>query len=162
MSKAPISKNDIGISGEFYMAHVLAKYGFKVNVSLGRTEGFDLFVKSPDGKLLTVSVKTRYSNKSIDIPMNKKAETLTDKSLFYAFVRLNMPDGEPEFWIVPSHIVAKAMVDSDKIWMDKPKRDGSAHKESPLRLFALGTHRLYPEDWEEQLKGFKGNIELLK
>jgi len=45
MSEKKISKNDVGISGEFYIAHMLAKHGFKVNVSLGRTEGFDFFVK---------------------------------------------------------------------------------------------------------------------
>lgn len=162
MSKTPISKNDVGIAGEFYMAHILAKYGFKVNVSLGRTEGFDLFVKNPNGELLTVSVKTTYSNEAIEIIMNKKSETLIEESLFYAFVRLNMPDGEPEFWIVPSGIVAKAMIDSDKVWMDKPKRDGTPHKESPMRLFALGNHRLYPTDWKNQMEGYKSNIELLR
>jgi len=36
-----------------------------------------------------------------------------------AFVRLNMPEGEPEFWIVPSFTVATMMVDSDKVWMSK-------------------------------------------
>lgn len=162
MSKLNVSKNNIGISGEFYIAHILAKHNFQVNVSLGRTEGFDLFVKNPQGKNLTVSVKTTYSSKAIEIVMNKKAELLTDETLFYAFVRLNMPDGKPEFWIVPSIIVANALIDSDKVWMDKPKRDGSPHKESPLRLFALGNHRLYPDGWKEQLEGYKNNIEPLK
>jgi len=162
MSKVPISKNEVGIAGEFYMAHILAKYGFKVNMSLGRTAGFDLFVQNPSGKNLTVSVKTTYSSKSKECRMDKKHETLIDESLFYAFVRLNMPDGKPEFWIIPSLIVAKAMIDSDKVWMDKPARDGSKHKESPMRLFALGKHRLYSDDWEKQLEGFKSNIELLK
>jgi len=37
MSKVPISKNDVGIAGEFYMGYMLAKHGFKVNMSLGRT-----------------------------------------------------------------------------------------------------------------------------
>ena len=162
MSKVPISKNDVGIAGEFYIAHVLAKHGFKVNVSLGRTEGFDLFVQNPSGINMTVSVKTTYSNKSKEIIMNKKAEKIIDESLFYAFVRLNMPVGVPEYWIAPSSVVATAMINSDKVWMSKPKRDGSPHKETPMRLFALKTHRLYPDDWEEQLEHFKGNIELLK
>ncbi|KKN46942.1 hypothetical protein LCGC14_0668080 [marine sediment metagenome] len=162
MSELNISKNDISIAGEFYMAYILAKYGFKVSPTLGRTEVFDLFAQNPKGKNLTISVKTKYLSKSIEIPINKKAETRIDESLFYAFVRLNMPDGEPEFWIVPSRIVAKATIDSDKVWMDKPKRDGSKHKEVALRIFALGTHRLYPGDWEEQLEHFKSNIESLK
>ena len=162
MSKLPVSKNDVGIAGEFYMAHILAKYGFKVNVSLGRTERFDLFVKNPSGKLLTVSVKTRYSNKVIEVPMNEKAETLTDKSLFYAFVRLNMPDGVPEFWIVPSTIVAPVIKREHEIHMTKTYKSGKPHKESTMRNFYLQGQSNYPDDWEEQLKGFKGNIDLLK
>lgn len=161
MSKK-VSTNNVGIAGEHFIAYMLAKHDFKVGMTSGRTEGFDLFVQNPNGKNLVVSVKTTYSSKSKEIIMNKKAETLIDKNLFYAFVRLNMPEGEPEFWIVPSKIVADAMVNSDKVWMDKPKRDGSAHKEHPMRLFGLGTHRLYPDDWEEQLKYFKGNIRMLE
>jgi len=162
MSKAPISKNDTSISGEYYMAHILAKYGFKVSMTLGRMEGFDLFVQNPSGKLLTVSVKTRYSNKAIDIPMNKKAETLTDKSLFYAFVRLNMPDGVPEFWIVPSNVVAKVIKTSYKIWKDIPRKDGKPHGDTDIRTIELRASPLFPKNWVEQLELFKGNIESLK
>jgi hypothetical protein len=118
MSKLKISKNNIGVAGEFYISHVLAKHDFKVTMSLGRTKEFDLFVQNPFGTNMTISVKTTYSSKSKEIRMDKKAETLKKESLFYAFVRLNMPEGEPEFWIVHSFIVAKAMVDSDKVWMD--------------------------------------------
>ena len=73
MSKVPISKNDVGIAGEFYIAHVLAKHGFKVNVSLGRTEGFDLFVQNPQGKNLTVSVKSTYLKVNKFLWINKNS-----------------------------------------------------------------------------------------
>ena len=162
MSKLKISKNNIGVAGEFYMAHVLAKHNFKVNVSLGRTEGFDLFVQNPQGENLTVSVKTTYSNESKFLIMNKKAETLIDESLFYAFVRLNMPDGVPEFWIVPSTIVAPVIKREHEIHMTKTYKSGKPHKESTMRNFYLQGQSNYPDDWEEQLKGFKSNIESLK
>ena len=162
MIKTPISTNDIGIAGEFYMAYILAKHGFKVSPTLGRTEVFDLFAQNPSGRNLTISVKTKYLSKKIEVPMDKKHEALIDKTLYYAFVRLNMPDGVPEFWIIPSIIVAKVVAESDKIYMDKPKRDGTPHKKVNLRIFALGNHRLYPTDWKEQLEGFKNNIESLK
>ena len=162
MSKVPISKNDVGIAGEFYIAHVLAKHGFKVNVSLGRTEGFDLFVQNPQGKNLTVSVKSTYLKVNKFLWINKKAETLINESLFYAFVRLNAPDGVPEFWIVPSTIVAPVIKDSYEIYLKTPKRDGSAHKDISQREFYLIQRPNFPDDWEEQLEGFKGNIESLK
>ncbi len=161
MSKLKISKNNIGVAGEFYMAHILAKHNFKVNMSLGRTAGFDLFVQNPQGENLTVSVKTTYSNESKFLIMNKKAETLIDKSLFYAFVRLNMPDGVPEFWIVPSTIVAPVIKREHEIHMKKTYKSGKPHKESPMRNFYLQGQSNYPDDWEEQLKGFKSNVKSL-
>jgi len=162
MSKLKISKNNIGVAGEFYMAHVLAKHNFKVNVSLGRTEGFDLFIQNPQGKNLVVSVKTTYSNKSKFLIMNKKVETLIDESLFYAFVRLNMPDGIPEFWIVPASVVASVVKREHEIHMKKTYKDGTPHKESTMRNFYLQGQSNYPDDWVEQLKGFKSNVKSLE
>ena len=162
MSENKISKNDTSISGEYYMAHILAKYGFKVSMTLGRMEGFDLFVQNPKGTNITISVKTRYSSKAKDIVMNRKAETLIDDHLFYAFVRLNMPDGVPEFWIVPSNVVAEVIKSSYKIWKDMPGKDGKPHGDTNMRTLELRANPLFPKDWEEQLKGFKDNIESLK
>jgi len=85
MSEKKISNNDIGIAGEFYMSYILAKNGFKVSPTLGRTEVFDLFAQNPKVKNLTISVKTKYLSKKIEIPMDKKAETLIDDNLFYCF-----------------------------------------------------------------------------
>ncbi|MBA7581745.1 hypothetical protein ES708_23656 [subsurface metagenome] len=161
MSENKISKNDTSISGEYYMAHILAKYGFKVSMTLGRMEGFDLFVQNPQGKNLTISVKTTYSDKSKFLIMNEKAEKLIDDSLFYAFVRLNMPDGVPEFWIVPSTIVAPVIKREHEIHMKKTYKSGKPHKESPMRNFYLQGQSNYPDDWEEQLKGFKSNVKSL-
>ena len=162
MSEKKISSNNIGIAGEFYMAHILAKNNFKVNVSLGRTEGFDLFVQNPHGFNMTISVKTTYLKRNKFILMNKKAETLIDESLFYAFVRLNMPDGVPEFWIVPSTVVAKVIMDSYKIWIKETAKDGSAHNETPMRGFYLIPRENFPDDWQEQLDFFKGNVRMLE
>ena len=161
MSENKISKNDTCNSGEYYIAHILAKHGFKVSMTLGRMEGFDLFIQNPQGKNLTISVKTRYSSKAKDIVMNKKAETMIDESLFYAFVRLNMPDGVPEFWIIPSTIVASVIKKAYKIWKDMPGRDGKPHGDTNMRTLELRAHPLYPKDWEEQLKGFKSNVKSL-
>jgi len=162
MSEKKISSNNIGISGEFYIAHILAKNNFKVNVSLGRTEGFDLFVQNPHGMNLVVSVKTTYSDKSKFILMNEKADTLSDESLFYAFVRLNAPDGVPEFWIVPSMVVAPVIKESYKIWLETPARNSSAHNETSMRGFYLIQRDNFPDDWKEQLESFKSNIKSLE
>ncbi len=162
MSEIKISNNDIGISGEFYIAHVLAKHGFKVNVSLGRTEGFDLFVQNPNGVNITISVKTTRLKTSKSFIMGKRADTLINEYLFYAFVRLNLPDDIPEFWIIPSTVVAPMIRESHLIWLKTPGKNGVAHKDTSMRVLHLDNHQLFPKNWEEQLVRFKSNIESLK
>ena len=162
MSKLKVSSNNIGISGEFFIAHVLAKHNFKVNVSLGRTEGFDLFVQNPSGVNITISVKTTYLKINKFLLMNKKADTLIDDYLFYAFVRLNMPDDEPEFWIVPSKVVAPVIKKAHEVWMEGTAKDGTPHQENPLRNFYLISRYNFPNDWAEQLESFKSNIKSLE
>jgi len=162
MGEKKISKNNVSISGEFYIAHVLAKHDFRVSVGLGRTEDFDLFVKNPNGINLVVSVKTRYSNKAKDFILNKKNETLIEENLFYAFVRLNMPDGNPEFWIIPSMVVASIIKNSYRIWKDTPGKDGKPHGDTKMRTIEVRASRFFPKDWVKQLESFKSNIDSLK
>lgn len=162
MSKKEISSNNIGISGEFYIAHILAKKGFKVNVSLGRTEGFDLFVQNPLGTNITISVKSTLSSKKKNILMNEKAETFIGEYLYYAFVRLNAPDGVPDFWIVPSKVVAEVIKESHLIWLKETTKNGEPHKDNPNRGFSLIQRHGFPNDWEKQLESFKSNMKSLE
>ena len=117
--------------------------------------------QNPNGINITVSVKTTLLSKSKDIMMNEKADTLIDDYLFYAFVRLNAPNGIPEFWIIPSKIVAPVIKKSYEIWLKTPARNGSTHNETPMRKMYLEAYYTFPKDWIEQLKPFKGNIESL-
>ncbi|KKM91869.1 hypothetical protein LCGC14_1224110 [marine sediment metagenome] len=93
--------------------------------------------------------------------MGKKVDSLVNDQLYYAFVRLNMPNDTPEFWIVPSTIVAPIVKKSHEIWMTRTAKNGTPHKENPLRNFYLIPRYNFPDDWEEQLEHFKGNIKSL-
>jgi len=46
--------------------------------------------------------------------------------------------------------------------MKTPAKKGSPHKENPLRNFYLVARYNFPDDWEEQLEYFKGNIRILE
>ncbi len=157
-----LNRNDIGISGEFYMAYILSKHGFQVNLTLGRTAGFDLFAQNKSGVNMTISVKTTYKRVNKFILLDKKVETLINNHLYYAFVRLNGLEGVPDFWIVPSTIVAPVVKKSHEIWMTKTTKSGLPHKENPLRNFYLIPRYNFPDDWAEQLEGFKDNIKSLE
>ena len=93
--------------------------------------------------------------------MSARDERSINDYLYYAFVRLNLPDGIPEFWIVPSKIVASVIKIGHKIWMEKTAKNGKPHQESNRRKFHLVPKYNFPEDWAEQLEYFKGNIEQL-
>jgi len=162
MSKVPISRNSVGIAGEFYIAYILAKHGFEVSMSLGRTKGFDLFVVNPNGTPMVISVKTTYFKVNKFILMNEKADELIGDHLYYAFVRLNAPDGIPEFWIAPSKIIAPVIKESHLIWMEGTSKSGKPHQENPMRNFYLTSRYTFPEDWEESLESYKSNIKLLE
>ncbi len=161
MSKLTVSKNNIGVAGEFYIAYLLAKHNFKVNVSLGRTEGFDLFVQNPSGVNMIISIKTTFKETSRSFIMGKKADELAEDDLFYAFVRLNGLGGIPDFWIIPSKIVAPVIKEAHKIHVETAGKNGKMHKDTNMRLLRLHDHFKFPEDWAKQLEGFKGNINLL-
>ncbi len=161
MSKK-ISKNNVSVAGEFYIAYVLAKHNFIVNMTLGRTKGFDLFAQNPNGVNMTISVKSTYSSKGKNFILNIKDETNINKYLFYAFVKLNGIDGVPEFWIVPSKIVAPLIRETHKIWKTETAKNGTPHKENKNRKFHLTPRDNYPNDWQERLDYYKGNIKMLE
>ncbi len=66
--------------------------------------------------------------------MNKKNENIIDDNVFYFFVTLNELEN-PEYHIVPSHIVAKEIKESHKKWLDTPGRNGQQHNDNPMRKF---------------------------
>ncbi len=127
------NKNNIGNTGEYYLASKLSALDCIVTVTLGRAEAFDLLVvtKNGKGKHLRISVKTSWSIKSKSFILNEKAEQVSAPDLYYAFVKLHENKVIPEVWIVPSAYVAKVLTQSHKNYLN------SGHKQNPLRGFPI-------------------------
>ncbi|MEM5777791.1 MAG: hypothetical protein QXJ06_05120 [Candidatus Aenigmatarchaeota archaeon] len=154
------SKQNIGNAGEYYLASILSAKNFTVTITLGRNEKYDLLAVNPKGKTIKLSVKTRFK-KVKRFPIDKKCENLINDDIFYAFIILNEFKQEPDYWIVPSKIVAKIIKISHRSWLQQLNKKGKKHKESNIRNFWIVNKRHYPKNWENQLKKYYKNIEML-
>ncbi len=152
-----VAKQNIGNAGEYFIAYLLSANNCIVTVTLGRAEGFDLLIVNPKNKTLKISVKTTFY-KIKSLMMTKKVEELKTSDLFYAFVRFSDIHKLPDYWIVPSKIVAERIAFSHQKWLETPKRDGTPHKDSTIRKFYLVNHKNYPPNWETILEQYLNNI----
>ncbi len=153
-----VAKRNIGNAGEYYIAYLLSASNCIVTVTLGRAEGFDLLIVNPKNKTLKISVKTTFY-KTKSLMMTKKVEELKASDLFYVFVRFSDIHKLPDYWIVPSKIVAERIALSHQKWLETPKRDGTPYKDSTIRKFYLVNHKNYPPNWETILEQYLNNID---
>lgn len=135
MKNKPSSQN-IGNAGEYFIASVLSSHDFIVTITLGRAEKYDIIAVSPKGKTVKIQVKTMWT-KTKKWLMVKKHEKMIADDFFYAFVRLNEGKEPPEFWIIPSRIVASFVKKAHEIWLKTPGKNGRIHKDSFARSFCV-------------------------
>lgn len=132
-----LSKGLSGIAGEYFVAAELSRRGFMASVTLRNNEGIDIHAsKWDDGKkLLAIQVKSTQKN-SRRWPLNKKVEHNESHSFFYIFVLLKNVDERPEYFIVPSNVVAKRVREGHQAWLDTPGKQGQKHNDTDMREFA--------------------------
>jgi len=162
MDIGKISSQNIGNSGEYYLASVLSAKNFVVTVTLGRNEAYDLLAVNPKGKAVKISVKAKNQKKENSFIFGKADENKTDYDLFFALVRLNEFKEEPDFWIIPSKVVAKQLKSSHMKWLATPGRDGRRHGENRMRMFWVTDGPFYPEGWAEEIEKYHRNIKILE
>lgn len=147
-------KQNIGNAGEHYIASILSCMDFVVSITDGRNPEFDLFVMNKNNKTIKISVKAlkRFrEKKDFRFPLNKKNENLIADDLFYCFIGLNEFKKEPDFWIIPSKIVAKHIQNSHQKWLDEKNKECSG---CDIRCLRTTPHRLVENDWEVILDNF--------
>lgn len=140
------SKSSTAIAGEYFVAAELAKMGHIALITLKNTERVDILASNTDGtRSVSIQVKTRRGH-ARGWPLNEKNENISSPDLFYVFVTLRGERERPEYFIVPSKIVAKAITKSHADWLARPGRGGQAHKDNPMRRF--DDYKSYEEKWE--------------
>ncbi len=131
-----ISKNQIGLAGEFAVLSQLALRGFDANMTLGNTKSVDILLSHQQTrKMYKLEVKTHYNNNSYrsrDFSyvearwrMVDKHENIVDPCLFYCFVGIEKNTHHFNFYIVPSSVVAKFIKESHRYWLslDSKRKD---------------------------------------
>lgn len=124
-----------GVSGEYFVAAELSRRGYICSVTLKNTKGIDILVCNEDAsKTLGIQVKTNQINK-VEWILNEKCERLTDENFFYVFVNLRKINELPEFYIVPSKIVAKFTSFNHSKWLSGKGKSGKQRNDSNMRKF---------------------------
>ena len=153
--KKPDSQN-ICNTGEYYIASVLSANGFTTTITLGRAEKYDIIAINPNGVPVKVQVKTLFG-KGPQWRMGPKHEK-EDQNLFYIFIRLNDMEGEPEYWVVPSKVVASYVKWSYNKWLKSPGKKNQKHRPGPWRAFRVKEDKYSPENWTKICKKYYKNI----
>lgn len=148
MSKSlKIDSGLTGIAGEYLVAGELTRRGFVASITLRNTRGIDIVVTNRDAsKSVGIQVKASAGSRRGWI-LNKKGEDFYSKTLFYVFVNLNGNDERPDYFIVPSKIVADYIKYGHAEWLNKPSKKGTPHRDSTMRLFSDKEGK-YLERWE--------------
>jgi hypothetical protein len=126
---------------------------------------FWLFPQPAKGKLIKLSVKATQNENAEKFPLSVKDEEGAAGDFYYAFVKLNRFEAEPDFWIIPSEIVCSLIRTAHRRWLQTPRRNGKPHKDTTMRSLPIKVTKsetsLYLENWDEDVKKYYKNLDQL-
>jgi len=145
MPKLPSTQ--VGVAGEYFVAGELSRRGYLASITLRNTKGVDILASNKDAtRQVAIQVKTNHHDKPEWI-LSAKAESYYAENLFYIFVNLKGDHLRPDFYIVPSTVVAEYTHSTHKAWLDTPGSKGQPHKDSSIRKFR-DPEGQYHDKWE--------------
>lgn len=90
-----ISKNNTGLSGEYFVAAELYRRGWSIGMTIGNAKAVDLYAEK-DNKTVSIQVKSMYKNHGSWPIMTSNIK----ENCFYVFVNLNSDKmGQPDYYI---------------------------------------------------------------
>jgi hypothetical protein len=154
MSEKMTSSILTGIAGEYFVAGELSRRGYIASITLRNTKGVDILCSSSDTiKTAAIQVKTNRGS-TRKWMLTKKAEDNFADNLFYVFVTLNNNQKSPNYFIVPSDIVAEYVKTSHSTWLNTPGKNGKKHNDSSVRNF-----HDYEEEYLDRWDILKNHLE---
>lgn len=161
--KKPNSSALLGAAAEHYVMCQLLRRQMIAALAPTGVPDADIIVSDRLGSALTaIQVKARRNIGSDGgWHMKAKHEEMTRPLLFYCFVDFgNDLLDLPRCWVIPSAIVAEALIASYQAWLHQPGKDGKKRNENDMRrlrpeydnlglkLYSRGWLDTYYEGWE--------------
>lgn len=141
-----------GAAGQYFVAGELSRRGIIATVTLRNARGIDILASNQSAsRTISIQVKTNQLSGKKWL-LDKKAEDLFADNLYYVFVNLNGQEGAPTYHVVLSMIVASYVKIRHQNWLAGAKKDGSARKDSSMRVFQDNDDE-YLGAWDQS--GFK-------
>ena len=142
-----------GAAGEHLVLSRLLQRGIVAAQAPEGVRKVDILVSPLDGgKPIFLQVKSRQFGSDGGWHMRKKHEEMKEANLFYCFV--DFEPQHPKVFVVPARIVANAIAEDHRIWLEMPGRKGQAHNDHDMRrirpeMFSMpeGWMDEYLEDW---------------
>lgn len=133
-----LDKGQRGCTGEYLVCGELNKIGIIASLTIKNTKGIDILASNSDAsKSAGIQVKTTIWARQ-EYPswvLREKADDYISDNLFYIFVLLKEGKERPDFYIVPSKVVAGHTKSSHEVWLNELARNGELHNDSPIRKF---------------------------
>jgi len=137
----------VGVAGEYFVAAELTRRGWLASITLRNSRGVDIIASDSEAsRAVTIQVKTSIKSGAKWI-LSKKAESFAGEGHYYIFVLLGGLASRPDFYIVPSKVVAKYVTNHHRRWLAGAKADGSSRKDSAIRNFR-DPDGIHKEKWE--------------
>lgn len=124
-----------GVAGEYFVAAELTRRGYIASITLRNTRGIDILASNETAsRQVGLQVKSSQGN-SREWILNRKVEDYFADNLFYVFVNLKAEKERPDFFIVPSRVVADSVRIGHAHWLGQPGKHGQPRNDSSIRKF---------------------------
>ena len=139
--KTKVHKEDqkgiVGVAGEFFVAAELSQRGIVATMTLKNTPAIDILATNlSNGKSANIQVKTMSIGNNTGWRLGKKDEVFSGiANHYYVFVNLKGEGLLPEYIVVPQKELSSLIKKIHKEWISGTKKDGTARKDSGIRLF---------------------------
>ncbi|MDM8000372.1 MAG: hypothetical protein QUS33_10310 [Dehalococcoidia bacterium] len=132
-----------GNAGQFFVAGELCRRGYSAVVTLGNTPNVDVLCSNKAGtKFVHIQVKTfRPGSKTCTV--GAKAEQDFGPSFFWVLAGIPSPASNVPFdyYVIPCKEMAVNVSLAHRLWLERPGKEGQAHKDSKVRTVYLPPHQ---------------------
>jgi hypothetical protein len=132
-------KSSRGNASQFFIAGELCRRGYFAVVTLGNTPNVDILCSNQQGtRFAHIQVKTFVPGRRT-CSVGMKAMKNVGPTFFWVLggIPLAESDRPFEYYIIPSEVMAKNVVEEHALWLSTPGKKGQAHKDNRMRIVHL-------------------------